>query len=88
MPIKNQGPREKLLTNPPSRLDTEELISIILGTGAKGSKVDRRQGFPGPTSIGEKEDFWLTRRFTGLPDQASVTWKVVFLSNLRIEVIT
>ena len=41
MPIKNQGPREKLLTNPPSRLDTEELISIILGTGAKGNKVDR-----------------------------------------------
>ena len=35
----NQQPREKLLSTSPSRLNTEELISIILGTGTKNNRI-------------------------------------------------
>ncbi|WP_424946228.1 DNA methyltransferase [Candidatus Spongiihabitans sp.] len=41
MPATNQQPREKLLSNPPSKLNTQELISVILGTGAKGNSISR-----------------------------------------------
>lgn len=41
MPATNQQPREKLLSNPPSKLNTEELVSVILGTGSKGNSISR-----------------------------------------------
>ena len=37
----NKRPREKLLSNPPSALNSEELLSVILGTGAKGSNIGK-----------------------------------------------
>lgn len=39
MPEAAQQPREKLLANPPSELNTEELMSVILGTGTQGNSV-------------------------------------------------
>lgn len=40
MSATDQQPREKLLSGSPSKLNTEELLSVILGAGTKGNNIN------------------------------------------------